>query len=83
MGSASCGHGAFWEVMKILWSRVVYGYCITLKIYLLFNYSGVSDSCNPMACIAHQVPLSMGILQARTLEWAAMPSPRGSSQPRH
>ena len=23
-----------------------------------------------------------GILQARTLEWVAMPSPRGSSQPR-
>ena len=26
--------------------------------------------------------LSMGILQARVLEWAAMPSSRGSSQPR-
>ena len=26
--------------------------------------------------------LSMGILQARILEWAAMPSSRGSSQPR-
>ena len=24
--------------------------------------------------IAHQVPLSMGILQARILEWVAMPS---------
>ena len=24
----------------------------------------------------------MGILQARLLEWVAMPSPRGSSQPR-
>ena len=32
--------------------------------------------------IAHQVPLSMGILQARILEWVAMPSFRGSSQPR-
>ena len=28
------------------------------------------------------VPLSMGLLQARTLEWVAMPSSRGSSQPR-
>ena len=27
-------------------------------------------------------PLSMGILQARNLEWVAMPFPRGSSQPR-
>ena len=33
--------------------------------------------------IAHHVPLSMGILQARILEWVAMPSSRGSSQPRH
>ena len=31
-----------------------------------------------MAC---QAPLSMGILEARILEWVAMPSSRGSSQP--
>ena len=31
--------------------------------------------------VAHQDPLSMGILQARTLEWVAMPSSKGSSQP--
>ena len=31
--------------------------------------------------IAHQAPLSMGLLQARILEWVAMPSSRGSSQP--
>jgi len=37
--------------------------------------------CDPMA-VAHQAPLSMGILQARMLEWVAMPSSRGSSQPR-
>ena len=30
-----------------------------------------------------QAPLSMGILQARILEWVAMPSSRGSSQPRN
>jgi len=29
--------------------------------------------------VAHQAPLSMGILQARILEWVAMPSSRGSS----
>ena len=38
--------------------------------------------CDPMNYIAHQAPLSMGILQARILEWAAVPSSRGSSQPR-
>ena len=32
--------------------------------------------------VAHQAPLSMGILQARILEWVAMLSSRGSSQPR-
>ena len=32
--------------------------------------------------VAHQAPLSTGILQARILEWAAMSSSRGSSQPR-
>ena len=31
---------------------------------------------------AHQAPLFMGILQARMLEWVAMLSSRGSSQPR-
>ena len=31
---------------------------------------------------AHQAPLPMGILQARVMEWVAMPCSRGSSQPR-
>ena len=29
--------------------------------------------------VAHQAPLSMGILQAKILEWVAMPTSRGSS----
>ena len=32
--------------------------------------------------LAHKAPLSMGILQAKILEWVAMPSSRWSSQPR-
>ena len=32
--------------------------------------------CDPMDCIVH------GILQARILEWVAIPFSRGSSQPR-
>ena len=32
--------------------------------------------------VARQAPLSIGILQARTLEWIVMPSFRGSSHPR-
>ena len=31
---------------------------------------------------ARQAPLSMELLQARTLQWVDMPSSRGSSQPR-
>ena len=37
--------------------------------------------CNPWT-VARQAPLSMGLLQARILEWVAMTSFRGSSQPR-
>ena len=32
--------------------------------------------------VAHQAPLSMGILQVRILEWVAIPSSRGTFQPR-
>ena len=32
--------------------------------------------------VAHQIPLSMGILQARILEWDAISFSRGSSRPR-
>ena len=35
--------------------------------------------CDPMNC---SLPLSLGILQARILEWVTMPFSRGSSQPR-
>ena len=44
--------------------------------------SVMSDSVIPWT-VAGQAPLSMGILQASILEWVAMPSCRGSSQPRH
>ena len=33
--------------------------------------------------VAHQAPLSMGIFQARIMQWVVMPSSRGSSQPRN
>ena len=43
--------------------------------------SVVSDSLTPWT-VSHQAPLSMGILQARILQWVVIPSSRGSSQPR-
>ena len=47
----------------------------------VLSCSVVSDSATPWT-VARQAPLSMGIFQASILEWAAMPSSRGSSQPR-
>ena len=43
--------------------------------------SVMSDSATPWT-VAHQAPLSMGILQAKILEWVAMPFSRGPSQTR-
>ena len=40
------------------------------------SHSVVSDFCHPMNCTVH------GVLQARILEWVAVPFSRGSSQPR-
>ena len=47
----------------------------------MLSCSVLSDSVTPWT-IARQAPLSMGIPQARILEWVAMSSSRGSSQPR-
>ena len=47
--------------------------CLVTQVVRLFVTPGTT------AC---QAPLSMGILQARILEWVAMPPSRGSSQPR-
>ena len=44
--------------------------------------SVMSDSLLTPWTVSHQAALSMGILQARILECVAMPSSRGSSQPR-
>ena len=49
--------------------------------FICMLHSVMSDSVTPWAA-TRQAPLSMGILQARILEWVAMPSSKGSSQPR-
>ena len=46
---------------------------------MLLSHLVVSDSATPWA-VVRQAPLSMGVLQARILEWLAMPSSRGFSQ---
>ena len=37
------------------------------------------DQVTSLWTVAHQAPLSLGVLQARILEWVAIPSSRGSS----
>ena len=49
--------------------------------YELCLFAQPCDSATPWT-VACQAPLSMGILQARILEWIAMPSCKESSQPR-
>ena len=56
--------------------------CVCMRaVALVMVASVMSDFAIPWTT-AYQAPLSMGILQARILEWVAMPSSRGSSQPR-
>jgi len=52
-------------------------YCV----WVLTQFSHVQLFVTPWT-VACQAPLSMGILQARILEWVAMSSSRGSFQPR-
>ena len=56
--------------------------CNTILSLLLFSCSVLSDSFLTSWTVALQAPLSMGILQARILEWVAISFSRGSSQPR-
>ena len=53
--------------------------CVDIKMML---WGIESWLCVAPWTVVRQAPLSMGILQARILEWIAMPSSRGSSQPR-
>ena len=61
------------------------GFELALTLILccaVLSHSVVSDSLPTPCSVALQAPVSIGILQARTLEWVAMFSSRGSSQPR-
>ena len=54
---------------------------VCMHICGVLSHSVLSNSATPWT-VVHQVPMSMGILQTRILEWVAMPSSRESSQPR-
>ena len=49
---------------------------------LMLSHSVVSNSCNPMDCSPPGSSLH-GVFQAKTLEWGAISSSRGSSQSRN
>ena len=51
-----------------------------ISMCAMLSHSVVSDSATPWTVDPHA--LAVGILQARILEWVAMPSSEGSSQPR-
>ena len=71
-----------------VWRAAIHGVAKSwtwLSDWTELNWTVLSQSCSTLCdpwTVAHQTPLSMGIPQARILEWAAMPSFRGSSQPR-
>ena len=62
---------------------IVPNYSFNLLLYecVLSRFSCIW-LCATLWTVARQAPLSMGILQARILEWVAMPYSRGSSWPR-
>ena len=69
------------KVMSLLFnmlSRLVITFTVSLKV---LDSQSCPTLCDPMVC---SLPGSSvhGILQVRILEWVAMPSSRGSSQPR-
>ena len=68
----SCFAGGFFTA-KLLGKTHSLTYVCVLSWFSHFWF------CVTLRTVAHQAPLSMGILQARILEWIAMPSSRGSS----
>ena len=50
--------------------------CSQLRAVLCWVTQSCLTLCDPTDCVAYQAPLSMGILQARILEWVALPSSR-------
>ena len=54
-------------------SYVICGACVRAKSLSLVRL------CVALCTVAHQIPLSLGILHARILEWVAMLSAKGSS----
>ena len=65
----------------VRWYVIVVLYIMRFMCCAVLSLSVMSDSATS-GTVAHQASLSMGIIQARILEWVAFPFSRGSSQPR-
>ena len=63
----------WWNIMQSL--KIQYKFSLRKKVKVKVTQSCLT-LCNPMDYTVH------GILQARILEWVAIPFSRGSSQPR-
>ena len=68
-------------LFKILWRIISYILSILLTVSSIVLCLGAQTFATSWT-VAHQAPLTTGILQARILEWGAMLSSRGSFQPR-
>ena len=71
------------QQLRCMWREQFQGptRCLRLPIHVLSHFNCARLFETPGAS-PHQAPLSVGLLQASILEWVAMPSSRGSSQPR-
>ena len=81
LGSGRGGASRFMKYSHTSWTLITTGkatggYCIISKVKVLVTQSCLA-LCDPMDCNC-QASLSMGILQARILQWAAIPFSRGS-----
>ena len=70
------------SVICTMYMYHVYVYVPCICICTMLSHFSRVQLIATLWTVAHQAPLSMGILQARILEWVAMPYSRGSSQPR-
>ena len=78
------------QKVRLMQTRVTFQKrTVGLNIFVMCSHCACMLSCFSRVqifatpwTVACQAPLSMGILQARILEWVAMPSSRGPSLPR-
>ena len=74
--------GGFFTIWRYaLWPPVAPSIGVCVCVCVLIHFSRVRLFCDPVDCSPPGSSVR-GVLQARTLQWAATPSSRGSSRPR-